>query len=84
MRDDLHDATSSALARLRRVMTIHRATAAPGGAEVRAPRRATTDAGMLRRADPEVSRSRTERQLQVLGVGQPPDRAETGIPGFRW
>jgi hypothetical protein len=85
MRDDLlRGTTSSALALLRRAMTLHRATSTPEGARGRAPRAETAAGGIPRRADLDASRSRTERHLQVLGVGQAPDRAETGIPGFRW
>jgi hypothetical protein len=76
--------TSSTLALLRRAMMVHRATTTPEGARARAPRGETAAGGIPRPADLDASHSRTERHLQVLGVGEQPDRAETGIPGFRW
>jgi hypothetical protein len=82
MSDDLFRVTtSSTLALLRRA--IHRTTA-PEDARARAQREEATAGRIRRRADLDASRSRTERHLQVLGAGQPPDRPETGIPGFRW
>lgn len=82
MRHDLLRATtSSTLALLGRAMGIHLVPATPAGA--RAARGQTAAARMPRRAERDGG-SRTERQLEVLGVGQPPDRAETGIPGVRW
>ena len=84
MRDDLFLGTSSTLALLRRAIRPHRATTTPEGARARASRGETAAGRIPRRADLDASQSRTERQLQILGVGQPPDRAETGIPGVRW
>jgi hypothetical protein len=85
MRNDLFGGTtSSALALLRRAMTVPRATTTSEGARVRAPRGENASGTNPRRAELDAIHSRTERQLQVLGVGQPPDRAETGIPGVRW
>jgi hypothetical protein len=85
MSDDLfRGTTASTLALLRRAMMLHRATPTPEGGRARAPRGRTATGRIPRRADLDASHSRTERHLRVLGVGQPPDRAETGIPGFRW
>lgn len=85
MRDDpFPGIMSPTLARLRRALTIHRATATPEGASTRAPRGESAAGGNVGLAVPDTGSSRTERHLQVLGVGQPPDRVETGIPGFRW
>jgi hypothetical protein len=81
MRDDLFLGTSSTLAFLRRA--IHRTTA-PEHERARAQREETAAGRIPCRSELDASRSRTERHLQVLGVGQPPDRVETGIPGFRW
>jgi hypothetical protein len=85
MRADLfHGTTSSTLALLRRAMRIHGATTARERARAAEPRGATAAARIPRRAELDARPSRTERQLRILGVGQPPDRAESGIPGVRW
>ena len=85
MSDDLfRGTTASTLALLRRAMMLHRAIPAPEGGRAGAPRGGAAAGEIPRRADLGASRSRTERHLRVLGVGQAPDRAETGIPGFRW
>lgn len=94
MQHDIFRATTSTtFALLRRAMRVHVAGTtlehllplrAPGGARAPAPRAERAAAGLPRRAEPDASPSRTERQLRVLGVGAPPDRAETGIPGVRW
>jgi hypothetical protein len=68
------------LALLRRAMMFHHPITTPGGGG-RGEARREIAAG----TNPlDASRSRTERDLQALGIGQPPDRAETGIPGYRW
>lgn len=75
MRADLfHVTVSSTLAQLRRAMAFHHARTAPEGARTATPQRKPAGA-IVRCAAPDGSRSLTERHLQVLGVGQPPDRA---------
>ncbi len=77
MRDDLiRGAASSTVALLRRAMTLHRASATSEGARARATREETAAGRSGRRADRGASRSLTELHLRILGVGQPPDRAE--------
>ncbi len=89
MRDDPLHVTSWALAQLRRAITFHHARTIPArttSERARAGRRegGLPGCGTSRRSEPQASRSLTERHLRVLGVGQPPDRGETGIPGLRW
>jgi hypothetical protein len=84
-----HDAsrgsTSSAMALLRRAKMSHLAHEARGllaraglvATAEEASRRATTPVRVLRRGPPDTSR--TQRHLEVLGVGAPPDRRDPGV-----
>lgn len=91
--DILRATTSTTFALLRRAMRVHVAGTplehllplhAPAAARAGAPRAERAAARLPRGAEPDASRSRTERQLRVLDVGEAPDRPEAGIPGVRW